>query len=127
MQMMNTQLHYLDSGVEIARLINLDRMTTTAMGGVFAGLPETDLPQLHNVLDLGCGPGSWVLDVAFAYPGCEVAGVDICQTMIEYAWARAHTQLLSNASFGVMDITQPLDFSDNTFDLVSARFLAGVL
>jgi SAM-dependent methyltransferase len=118
---------YLESSVEIARLINLDRMTTAEIGGIFAGLSETELPILENVLDLGCGPGSWVLDVAFANPTCEVAGIDIRRTMIEYAWARARTQRLFNASFGVMDITRPLDFSHDSFNLVHARFLAGIL
>ena len=127
MQITNSYGLYPESSVEIARLINLDRMTTTEVGGIFAGLPETDLPFLTNVLDLGCGPGSWVLDVAFAHPECEVAGVDARQAMIEYAWARARSQQLTNASFGVMDITRPLDFSHNTFNLVHARFLAGAL
>src|SRR5690242_21921720 len=127
MQMTDASSFYPDTAVEVARLINLDRLLTTAMGGILPGLLETDLPNLHTVLDLGCGPGSWVLDVAFAHPECEVAGVDVRQTMVEYAWARARSQRLSNASFGVMDITQPLDFSDNTFDLINARFLAGVI
>lgn len=127
MQIPNTYGLYPESPVEIARLINLDRMTTTETGGIFAGLPESDLPPLKNALDLGCGPGSWVLDAAFAYPDCEVAGIDVRRTMVEYAWARARTQRLFNASFGVMDITQLLDFSPDTFDLVHARFLSGVL
>src|SRR5579884_90504 len=127
MQITNTYGLYPESSVEIARLINLDRMTTTETGGIFAGLPESDLPPLNNALDLGCGPGSWVLDAAFAYPDCEVAGIDIRRSMIEYAWARARSQRLFNASFGVMDITEPLDFSSDTFDLVHARFLSGVL
>src|SRR5581483_6996443 len=49
------------------------------------------------------------------------------QTMINYAIARARTQQLPNASFGVMDITKPLDFSDQSFDLVNARFLTAVM
>ena len=65
--------------------------------------------------------------MAFARPDIEVAGIDVSQIMTDYAWARARTQHLSNASFGVMDITQPLDFSENTFDLVNARLLVAVL
>ncbi|HZR44281.1 MAG TPA: methyltransferase domain-containing protein, partial [Ktedonobacteraceae bacterium] len=66
-------------------------------------------------------------DVAFECPDCEVAGVDSSQSMIQYAIARARSQNLTNVSFGVMDITQPLDFSDASFALVNARFLVGVL
>jgi ubiquinone/menaquinone biosynthesis C-methylase UbiE len=112
---------------ELARLIILDRAITSSMGGIMVGIPS-DL-VLQNVLDLACGPGGWVLDMAFKHRAyrVEVAGVDISQQMISYANARARTQQLPNASFGVMDITEPLDFSDGTFDLINARFLVGVL
>jgi len=110
-----------ESTVEMARLISQDRMITLAMGGPLSGVP--DLPVNAQVLDVGCGPGSWVMDVAYACPDAEVAGIDISKTMIDYARARARTQRLPNASFGVMDIRQPLDFSDASFDLVNARFL----
>ncbi len=121
----NTYVLDSESPAEMARLINLDRITTKAMGGPLAGLPDPS--TFHYILDLACGPGGWVLDVAFDHPDIEVAGVDISKIMIDYANARARTQKLPNASFGIMDITQPLDFSDNTFDLINARFLAGVL
>jgi len=118
----NTYL--LDAGnpSEVARLIDQDRIFTKAMGGPLAGLPDPS--TFHTVLDLGCGPGGWVLDVAFAYPHLDVAGVDISQTMINYANARARSQYLTNASFGIMDITKPLDFADNSFSLVNARCLS---
>ncbi|HEU5228958.1 MAG TPA: class I SAM-dependent methyltransferase [Ktedonobacteraceae bacterium] len=121
----NTYLFDPESPVEMARLIDLHRITTEAMGGPLSGLP--DLPADAHILDLACGPGGWVLDVAYAHPDAQVAGVDISKTMIEYANARARSQNLKNASFGIMDITQPLDFADNTFDLVNARLLFGVL
>jgi SAM-dependent methyltransferase len=48
--------------------------------------------------------------------------------MVEYAQISAHVQRLDDmASFRVMDIRQPLAFPDHHFDLVNARFLAGVL
>ncbi|GHP00603.1 hypothetical protein KSF_106500 [Reticulibacter mediterranei] len=113
-----------ESPTELGRLIDQDRVVTQAMGGPLVGIDDST--SLHNILDLGCGPGSWVLDVAFAL-AAEVEGVDISRSMVDYANARARTQKLLNASFGVMDITQPLDFPDASFDLVNARFLAGVL
>jgi len=101
----NTYIFDTESALEMARLINQERMITTAMGGALSGVPE--LPTQAHVLDLGCGPGGWALDVAFIYPDAKVAGIDISQTMIGYANARAHAQLLTNASFGVMDIREP--------------------
>jgi SAM-dependent methyltransferase len=121
----NTYILDPESPVEMTRLIDLDRVITKAMGGPLSGVP--DLPAQAQILDLGCGPGGWILDVAYASPDSEVAGVDVSKTMIDYANARARTQRLPNASFGVMDITQPLDFSDTTFDLVNARLLVGAL
>jgi ubiquinone/menaquinone biosynthesis C-methylase UbiE len=121
----NTYILDSESPAELARLINMDRFMTKGMGGVLAGIPKPE--EIHEVLDLGCGPGGWVLDMAFEYPHMEVAGIDISRGMVDYANARARTQQLPNASFGAMDITQPLDFSDASFDLVNARFLFGVL
>ena len=124
-QEQNTYVLDAESPVEMARLIDLHRVVTGAMGGPLTGVPL--LPANATVLDLACGPGGWVLDMAFNYPEMEVAGVDISRIMVEYACARARTQKLPNASFGVMDITKALDFSDATFDLVNARFLVAVL
>jgi predicted O-methyltransferase YrrM len=108
-----------ESGAEMARLTDQDRLLTRGMGGLFPEL--SDLSNIHRILDIGCGPGGWALDVAFAYPDKEVVGIDISQTMINYARARARVQGLDNASFRVMDATQPLDFPSESFDLVNAR------
>jgi SAM-dependent methyltransferase len=121
----NSYIFDPESAPEMARLINQARFINRGMGGPLAGLPE--LPADAQVVDLGCGPGGWVLDAAFARPDIKVRGVDISQIMVKYANARARTQKLSNASFGVMDITQTLAFADGTFDLVNARLLTGVL
>lgn len=114
-----------DSPAELARLINQDRMVTQAMHGPLSGI--SDPSRLRNVVDLGCGPGGWVLDVAFELPEAEVEGVDISRAMVDYANTRARTQQLPNASFGVLDITKPLDYPDASFDLVNARLLFAVL
>jgi ubiquinone/menaquinone biosynthesis C-methylase UbiE len=121
----NTYIFDPDSSAEMARLINLDHFMTQAMGGSLSGIDDPS--SLHCVLDVACGPGGWALDVAYALPHAEVAGIDISKPMITYASARAQSQNLTNVSFGVMDITKPLDFSDNTFNLINARFLFTVL
>src|SRR5579875_70190 len=116
-----------ESPEELARLVNFGRATTQAMGGVLAEQSQETIDGLRNVIDLACGPGDWVLDLAFAHPHIEVAGGDISRIMVDYANARARSQGLTNASFGIMDITRPLDFPNNAFDLVNARSLFGVL
>lgn len=112
-----------ENAAEMARLMSQGRLVTKIMGGLF---PErSDLSAIHDVLDIGCGPGGWVLDVARAYPEVEAVGIDISQLMIEYARSQARLQRVRNASFSVMDALKPLNFPDSSFDLVNARTIAG--
>src|SRR5215469_18498160 len=105
-----------ESATEMARLMLQDRLLTEGMHGVF---PErVDLKNIQAILDVGCGPGGWALDVAHTYPDRRVFGIDISTTMITYAQAQASAQRLSNVTFTVMNALQPLDFETGTFDLV---------
>jgi ubiquinone/menaquinone biosynthesis C-methylase UbiE len=111
-----------ESTAEMARLVRQDRLITQGMGGLF---PErADIAGIERILDIGCGPGGWVQEVAFNYPGVQVIGVDISQIMIQYAQTHATLQGLENASFRVMNALQPLDFPDESFDLVNGRGFA---
>lgn len=123
----HTNTYFIDpeNAAEMARLTKQDRFITKEMGGV---LPErTSLAGLHQVLDLACGPGGWVLDLAQEYPQIQVTGIDISELMIAFARSRASSQGLPNATFQVMNVLQPLDFPDATFDLVNARLLVGFM
>jgi SAM-dependent methyltransferase len=112
-----------ESATEMARLMLQDRLTTEGMQGVF---PErSSLGNIQAILDVGCGPGGWVLDVAHTYPDRRVVGIDISTTMITYAQAQATAQRLSNVTFLVMNALDPLDFAGQTFDLVNIRFANG--
>jgi ubiquinone/menaquinone biosynthesis C-methylase UbiE len=114
-----------ESAAEMARLLEMDHMLNKHMGGL---LPEDiDLSTVHDILDIACGPGGWVQEVAFAYPQKRVVGIDISQTMLSYARAQAAIQGLDNTSFLFMDATAPLQFPDNSFDMVNTRFLGGFL
>jgi ubiquinone/menaquinone biosynthesis C-methylase UbiE len=114
-----------ENAAEMARLMRQDQLLTSGMGGVF---PEKiDLSEVQRVLDLACGPGGWPLEVAYAYADMEVVGVDVSERMIAYANAQAQAQQRTNASFRVMNILQPLDFPDASFDLVNARFISAFM
>lgn len=114
-----------ESASEMARLMHQDHLMTERMGGLFP--PGVDLSQVHDVLDLACGPGNWILEVAYANPEIEATGIDISSRMIRYAQARAQTQQLHNAHFAATDILQPLEFLDNSFDFVNARTIVGFM
>ncbi len=111
-----------ESAGEMARLLHQDRIFTEAMGGLLAER-DNDFSGMKRVLDAGCGPGGWTQEVAFANQDIEVIGVDISETMINYARAQAKVQRLDNLHFQVMDLQEPLAFPDNAFDLVNARLL----
>jgi SAM-dependent methyltransferase len=104
---------------ELARLNRQARMFTQETGGLFP--KELDLAPIRDVLDIACGPGTWALDVAQAYPQMKVTGIDISQLMISFANSTASGQDLPNAHFQVMDVTKPLDFPSGSFDLINAR------
>lgn len=121
----NTYILGAESGPEMARLMNQDRLLTHGMGGLF---PErNDVSMMHDILDIACGPGGWALDVAHTYQKINVVGIDISPRMVEYARTQAWSQGLENASFRVVNALEPLDFPDNSFDLVNARFLVGFM
>jgi ubiquinone/menaquinone biosynthesis C-methylase UbiE len=114
-----------ESELELSRLLMQDRLLTQEMGGVWSELD--DVSTIQYVLDLACGPGGWALDVAREYPEMDVMGVDISRAMIRYAQAQARVLHLDNVDFAVMDISKPLDLPDQSFDLINARYLVGVL
>jgi ubiquinone/menaquinone biosynthesis C-methylase UbiE len=111
-----------ESAAEMARLLTQDRMLTKGLEDLFP--PTFDTASAHSILDLGCGPGGWVQEVAFAYPQLEVTGMDISESMIAYAAMQADVQGLENAHFTVGDLLEPLNFPDASFDLVNARLIA---
>ncbi len=115
----------VESAAELARLLHQDRLITKSMGGLLA--EQSDIPDIHDILDIACGPGGWVLEIADGYPQIKVVGIDISQSMIEYARALAKAQKLKNVEFLVMNALKPLNFPTASFDLVNARFTQGFM
>lgn len=116
----NTYLIDAESAVEMARLLDQDKLMTKGMGGIFSERDE-ELPGVSKILDIACGPGGWVFDVARTYPDIEVVGMDISKIAINYARAQAQLLKLENARFEVMDALKPLAFPDESFDIVNMR------
>jgi ubiquinone/menaquinone biosynthesis C-methylase UbiE len=105
---------------ELQRLQLQDHLLTAAMGGV---LPEQPDPhRFRRVLDVGCGPGGWLIALAQASPDGQVLiGIDISQRMIEHAREQASHAGLASIAFQVMDALRMLAFPNGFFDLVNLR------
>ena len=112
---------------ELTRLTIQDDMITREMGGV---LPEqSNMEGIQRILDVACGTGGWLIQVAKTYPDMKVLeGVDISKRMIEYAHSRAEmAQVSDRVSFRVMDALQMLEYPDDYFDMVNMRFSIGFI
>ena len=74
--------YFIDSqsAAEMARLMDFDRYLTKAMGGTMA--ERSDYAHIQRILDVACGPGGWVLDMAVAHPEIEMFGIDINRSAI---------------------------------------------
>ncbi|RKP09146.1 S-adenosyl-L-methionine-dependent methyltransferase [Thamnocephalis sphaerospora] len=84
---------------------------------VVGGNYITPLNNPRRVIDVGTGPGTWIMDMAVEFPECDVLGVDITP-MSE------STVMPKNCRFGIMDVSKGLAFEDNAFDMVHDRFMS---
>lgn len=114
-----------ESAVEKARLLVQDRLINEVMGGLIPEQNEEYLQQLRSVLDIGCGPGGWALDIAKNYAHINVVGIDNSKTMIAHAREGKKSHGLANIEFKEMDALQPLHFAAATFNLVNIRNAVG--
>ncbi|KAF1800584.1 S-adenosyl-L-methionine-dependent methyltransferase [Mucor lusitanicus] len=84
-------------------------------GNILTSVKETlDFEKGVSVLDVGCGAGSWIMDMVIDYPNCTYEGCDMVQvtnsnvTPSQFHW-----------SYG--NVIEKLDYPDNTFDFVHMR------
>jgi ubiquinone/menaquinone biosynthesis C-methylase UbiE len=124
-----TYVIHPESPAEQVRLAKQDIFLNEMLG---ADLLPPDLllerERPIQILDIGSGPGTWALNVAHRYPNTQITGIDISEVNVKYANAQVRVELKDDrVSFEAMDATKPLDFSDNSFDMVNARAVNGFL
>ncbi|KAI7851534.1 S-adenosyl-L-methionine-dependent methyltransferase [Circinella umbellata] len=88
----------------------------TFFGDNFDAPIEEQLQQGITVLDSGCGPGAWTLDMAKVYPASKFHGVDISEVFPMEIKP-------SNVEFQVHNIAESIPFPDNYFDYIHQRLL----
>ncbi|KAG1443212.1 hypothetical protein G6F56_010757 [Rhizopus delemar] len=74
------------------------------------------LPKNATVLDLGCGTGCWVLEMAIEYPEYHFTGIDMADMF-------PTTIRPDNIKFQRQNILLGLPYPDNTFDFVNMRLM----
>lgn len=71
-----------------------------------------------KVLDLACGPGTQLAQLAELNPDVEFVGVDLSQEMLQQARSHVDGKGLSNVLLQVADISDLTAFPDADFDVV---------
>ncbi|KAI8363799.1 S-adenosyl-L-methionine-dependent methyltransferase [Choanephora cucurbitarum] len=103
---------------ESDRLMNLHYILKSIFQGNFTAPVSRLLEQTKKakVLDIGCGAGTWILEMATEYPQAEFIGID------EYPGFPTHIKP-SNSRFVAHNVLKGLPFEDKTFDFVYMRMM----
>jgi ubiquinone/menaquinone biosynthesis C-methylase UbiE len=114
-----------EQGMELPRLFHFDLPRLKQTGQPFP--EQSAISSIHRVLDVASGNGEWTINAAQALPQVQFAGIERNAWLVDRARAQAKEYGVTNATFTVMDPFGPLDLPDETFDLVNARYIAGLL
>lgn len=76
---------------------------------------------MDRVLDLGCGAGDWIFDLTKRFPQLHIYGVDIDEDLLHQARIRRNAGSIQQVELRTMDIRQPLDLPDHSFDFIHMR------
>lgn len=116
----STPSHLLDSVAQVRFYRALHQCFSQRIGF----LPEQlDMRMVGVVLDLACGPGFWVRDVAAKYPHLEVVGLDQDHDMVLAAQRLTPATLNKRAQFLQDNMFEPT-LGKPCVDLLHLRFLA---
>jgi ubiquinone/menaquinone biosynthesis C-methylase UbiE len=113
-----------ESPAELVRLLNQERFFTGRLGLLPDGL---EVAHFRTVLNIGCGPGGWALEVAKTYPSMQVTGVDSSSRVIDFARAQAESQQIHNVTFVQADTFDTDSFPEASFDFINARPMLGFM
>jgi ubiquinone/menaquinone biosynthesis C-methylase UbiE len=111
--------------VALPRLFNLDLPHLLQTGHPLPEQAET--APFQHLLDVASGSGEWALLAAQALPEAEIVGIENNTDLLSHARAQAEARGIENVVFTALDPFQRFSLSENTFDLVNARYLVGLL
>jgi len=92
-------------------------MMRTILGGNITA-PLSAAPAM--IVDIGCGTGQWVLEVARAMPGSIVVGIDLEIPQVNMA----HPYYPRNCSFERLNVLEPFPYMLQSIDYLHLRFMS---
>jgi ubiquinone/menaquinone biosynthesis C-methylase UbiE len=120
---MTPQPGIIEISNEAKRLWRLDRLLSDLLHGPLPG--EIDLRQVRKALDVACGVGGWVHEMATRYPKMQISGFDKNPYFISQA--RLITGGMRTVNLQVQDMLKLGEvppFKPHSFDLIHLRFVA---
>ncbi|CAG8678256.1 7516_t:CDS:2, partial [Paraglomus occultum] len=93
---------------EVERTYDRNYIDKIIWKGNYSAPVSDNLSLGANVLDVGCGAGAWIVNMALEYPASVFVGIDIAPLFPE--------NYPPNMAFLKCDILDGLPFPDNTFD-----------
>ncbi|KAI8976874.1 S-adenosyl-L-methionine-dependent methyltransferase [Pilobolus umbonatus] len=90
------------------------------IGGLFKSPIQESLEEGIHVVDSGCGPATWTLEMSKEYPNSKFTGVDI--SFVDSTIVQPDNVELKNAN-----ITKEIPFEDESIDFYFQRLLMGAL
>jgi ubiquinone/menaquinone biosynthesis C-methylase UbiE len=97
------------------------------VGQRFAGLLKSSGFSGTTVLDTGCGFGAVPIEIARAFPGVRITGVDLSEPLLEMARSFAEKEGVSDRIVFSTGDVHSLEFPDNSFDLTVNTFMLHVV
>lgn len=111
-----------NSSVEESRLLRQDQLLTECISGFFPD--HLDPAQIQRVLDIGCGPGGWLTELARHFPHMQLTGLDISEQMNEQARKIAEVEHFQDRLRFLQGNFARLPHSfENAFDFINARLV----
>ncbi|CAG8572823.1 9606_t:CDS:2 [Ambispora leptoticha] len=112
----NSEYILANDEVEAERLIRYHEAMKNIWGGLFRSPVEEKLKCGAKVIDVGCGTGTWLLDMARTYPESYFVGIDFSPIFPTEG-------LPENLKFVNCNFLDGLLFEDSYFDFTHQKFM----
>jgi len=77
---------------------------------------------IGNLIDLGCGSGNLIIQIAKAFPNLDLIGIDISKEIISLAEKRAKEHSLDRKITFKLGNVENMPFPDNSMDFIISTF-----